>query len=84
MKDELGGKIMTEFVALGPKLYAYKKLDGTEEKRCKGIKRCVVKKGIKFDDYKKCLDDGNKVYRSQMLIQNKKHVIYIFEMMTNV
>jgi hypothetical protein len=76
MKDELGGKIMTEFVALRPKLYAYKKLDGTEEKRCKGIKRCVVKKGIKFEDYKKCLDDGNKVYRSQMLIQNKKHVIY--------
>ena len=38
MKDELGGKIMTEFVALRPKLYSYKKLDGSEDKKCKGIK----------------------------------------------
>ena len=29
MKDELGGAIMTEFMALKPKLYPYKKLDGS-------------------------------------------------------
>ena len=44
MKDELGGKIMTEFVVLRPKLYSYKVLDGSEDKKCKGIKKCVVKK----------------------------------------
>ena len=44
IKDELGGAIMTEFVALRPKLYSYKKLDGSEDKKCKGIKKCVIKK----------------------------------------
>jgi len=43
-KDELGGKIMIEFVALGSKMYAYKKLDGGVDKKCKGTKKCVVKK----------------------------------------
>ena len=44
MKDELRGKIMTEFVALRPKLYSYKKLDGSEDKKCKGIKNALSRK----------------------------------------
>ena len=55
MKDELGGKIMTEFIAVRPKLYSYKKLDGSEDKKCKGIKKCIVKRTLTFEDYKTCL-----------------------------
>ena len=76
MKDELGGKIMTEFIALRAKLYAYKTLDLREDKRCKGIKKCVVQKSITFDDDKKCLDSGKNMLKSQLLFQNKKHIIY--------
>ena len=54
MKDELGGKIMTEFIALRPKLYAYK-YNSKEEKKCKGIKKCVIKKSLKFGDHVNCL-----------------------------
>ena len=57
MKDELGGAIMTEFVALKPKVYSYKKLDGSEDKKCEGIKKCIVKKTLTFEDYKTCLSN---------------------------
>ena len=67
MKDELGGKIMTEFVALRPKLYSYRNLDGSEDKKCKGIKKCVVKKTLTFEDYKTCLFSDSTEYRSQLM-----------------
>ena len=81
MKDESGGKIMAEFVALRPKLYAHRKLNGEEDKRCKGIKNCVVKKTLDFDDYKKCLFDpvGKSTYRSQLTFRNKKHEVHTVE-----
>ena len=77
MKDELGGKIMTEFVALRAKMYAYRKIDKeVEEKRCKGTKKCVVSVGLTFDDYKTCLLDGEIICREQTLFKNKKHEVY--------
>ena len=38
MKGELGGAITTEFMALKPKLYSFRQHDGSEDKKCKGIK----------------------------------------------
>ena len=55
MKDELGGRIMTEFMALRPKLYACKTLSGSGDKKCKGVKKCIVKKTLDFKDYRQCL-----------------------------
>ena len=43
MKDELGGKIMTEFVALRSKTYSYLVEDGEYKKKAKGTKKCVIK-----------------------------------------
>ena len=77
MKDELGGKIMTELITLSAKMYAYRKIDKeSEDKRCKGTKKCVVFEGLTFDDYKACLFDGKTVHREQMLFENKKHEMY--------
>ena len=79
MKDELGGKIMTEFVALRPKLYSYRKLDGSEDKKCKGIKKCVVKKTLTFEDYKTCLFSDSTEYRYQLMFRSSKHEVHTIE-----
>ena len=79
MKDKLGGKIMTEFVALRPKLYSYKKLDGSEDKKCKGIKKCVVKKTLTFENYKTCLFRDSTEYRSQLMFRSSKHEVHTIE-----
>ena len=79
MKDELGGKIITEFVALRPKLYSYKKLGGSEDKKCKGIKKCVVKKSLTFEDYKTCLFSDSTEYRSQLMFRLAKHEVHTIE-----
>ena len=79
MKDELGGKIMTEFVALRPKLYSYKKLDGSEDKKCQGIKKCVVKKTLTFEDCKACLFNDSTEYRSQLMFRSAKHEVHTIE-----
>ena len=55
MKDELGGKIMTEFATLRPKTYSYLMNDGNSDKKAKGTKKCVIKRILKFNDYKDSL-----------------------------
>ena len=79
MKDELGGAIMTEFVALRPKLYSYIKLDGSEDKKCKGIKKCVIKKTLTFEDNKNCLFNSDMTYRSQLMFKSIKHEVHMIE-----
>ena len=54
MKDELGGKILTEFVSLVPKTYSYLIDDDNTDKKAKGTKKCVIKRILKFNDYKNC------------------------------
>ena len=76
MKDELGGNIVTEFVTLRPKTYSYLTDDGKEDKKAKGTKKCVIKRMIKFDDYKKCLLNGEVILKSQRRFISKKHDVY--------
>ena len=76
MKDKLGGKIIMEFVALRPKTYSYLTDDGKEDKKAKGTKKCVIKRMIKFNDYKNCLLKDEVILKSQQRFVSKKHDVY--------
>ena len=79
MKDELGGKILTEVVALRPKTYSYLTDDCEEDKKAKGTKKCVIKQRLKFNDYKDCLLNNQIVLKSQQRSKNERHDVYTEE-----
>ena len=76
MKNELGGEIITEFIALRPKTYSYLTDNDKIDKKAKGTKKCVIKKMIKFDDYKKCLLNDKVILKSQQRFISNKHNVY--------
>ena len=76
MKDELGGDIITEFVGLRPKAYSYITNDFIETKKAKGTKKCVIKKMLRFEDYKKFLFSNGKVLKSQQRFKSENHEVY--------
>ena len=78
-KDEVAGKIITEFVGLRAKLYSFKMEDGKENKRCKGVKKQVVKKSITHEDYKTCLLTGKEILRKQNILRSYDHEVYTEE-----
>ena len=67
MKDEAAGKIIKEFVGLRAKLYSYKMYEEEEIKKCKGIKKQVVKSSISHEDYKTCLLTGKEQLRPRSI-----------------
>ena len=75
-KDEVAGQQITHFVGLRPKLYTFKVEDSNTTKKCKGIKKAVVKKQIDFDDYVQCLFSGKKQMRSMNIIKSENHEMY--------
>ena len=79
MKGELGGKIMTEFVALRPKTYSYLTVDCKEDKKAKGTKKCVIKRRRKFGDYKDCLLNNEIILKSQQRFKSERHDVYTEE-----
>ena len=61
--DRICDRIMTEFVELRPKIYSYLIDDGSNDKKRKGTKKCVIKRILKFNDYKNCLPNSNTILK---------------------
>ena len=78
-KDEVAGKNIKEFVGLRAKLYSFKTEEGKENKKCKGIKKAVVAKSIRHENYKTCLQTGKEQLRRQTIIRSYEHNLYLEE-----
>ena len=78
-KDELGGKIMKEFCALRAKTYTYLMEDDSENKKAKGVKSCIVKRRLTFENYKDSLFNNKTIMRSQLRFKSDHHNVYTEE-----
>ena len=82
-KDELGGKVMSEFIGLRSKSYAFMYIDNNNIERCdkklKWIKKNIIKETINFQHYYNCLTLKKEEYRKMNTIRNYKHQLYTEE-----
>ena len=79
MKDEPGLKIITEFVALRKKTYSYLADDDKNIKKAKGTKKCVIKRILKFNDYKNCLFKNKIILKLQQRFKSEVHFAFTEE-----
>ena len=75
MKDECAGTPTAEFVGLKPKMYSILKADSGQERRSKGVKKCVVKKYSLHEQYKVALFDQN-LRQDMNVLRSQKHRMY--------
>ena len=76
MKNEVGDKIITEFVALSPTSYAYKYCE-KEVKKAKGVSLSVSEKTMDFQNHKRVLDSNNSQKREIHGIRSFSQQIFI-------
>ena len=53
--------------------------DCKEDKKAKGTKTCVIKRRLKFNDYKDCLLNNEIVLTSQQRFKSERHDVYAKE-----
>lgn len=75
-KSELNEVVISEFVGLRSKMYCVKAGGVEKKKKAKGIKSCVVKKNITFEDYIDCIKNNCSIQKNQNTFRSKNHEIY--------
>ena len=74
----MNGQIITEFIAIRPKVYGYRYIDSDddvnikEDKKCKGTPKYVVKQTINFESLKQTLFDNQIFMRKQQRFRSDK------------
>ena len=70
---------MTVFVALRAKAYTYLMEDGSEPKKAKGIKNCIIKRELMFENYQDSLFNNEIILESQQRFKSDHHKVYTEE-----
>lgn len=92
-KDECCGRPIAEFVGLRPKMYSiqtmglredsgwvpYPDENKSELRKAKGVQRTVVKKDLRHELYKQCLNERVEMRHKQIVIRSKKHQMGVYE-----
>ena len=83
MKDEFYGKIMMKLVGIVAKTYIYLIDDGREDKKAKCTKECVIKRKLKFENYKNCLGESHFDKKIKYLKKNKINIDSLTKIIKN-
>ena len=70
---------MTEFAEVRAKAWAYLLNEDRKKKKAKGIKKCVIKRGLMFKNFKDCELNNKIILKSQQRFKGDHHDVYTEE-----
>ena len=79
-KDEACGTPIKEFVGLRSKMYSYVKDNEKEDRTAKGIKKVVINKEIKHENYKNTLFNNKQIYHQMKTIRSVNHQLGSYDL----
>ena len=76
MKDECAGCPIAEFIGLHPKMYSILEAGGRNIKKAKGVKKNVLRKHIRHEQYKEVLFEKQTFRHGMEVLRSDRHRIY--------
>ena len=70
---------MKVFVGVRSKTWAYLMDNNSENKKAKGTKKCMIKKGIMVKNQEDCMFDNKIILKSQQVFRSDHHNVYTVE-----
>ena len=76
MKDECAGRPVAEFIGLRPKMCSIFEAGGRNIKKAMGVKKNVVRKHIRHEQYKEALFEKQTFRHGMDVLRSDRHRIY--------